>query len=402
VFLSILVHDLIICVILLLRRYLERCTLEMFDEFKADELTAFIMSHMDKEKHKDFFYTSKSGLPIRGKLSEAQSGAVNKIKVAFELRGNTNSLRNEIISNTPVIVDESSRSIMQIEEIILGSGAYVFPSELLSNEPWVQYVVELLHLDDMALVVLQHEKDKADQLCAKLRDRLRNHLNARVKEKSKHTHWSMILAHENLAVCAACMVLSNHVKLDLTCIGSVGELLGYNSGRFVRCEDFPEREGAYLYYDRNDECFIRSGKVTRRGFSTRDNEHRKASASANSSKSHFYFLYPSKTSPRNGATGTKGSFENLVQLIAAGFERESTAAAKLDRDWKEGGLLILSDEMKEKIRSRGGMGNSLSHIQKFQDICAYQMELGYDLAINPNNNVSQNPGFESVLGVICG
>lgn len=90
-----------------------------------------------------------------------------------------------------------------------------------------------------------------------------------------------------------------------------------------------------------------------------------------------------------------------MQLIAAGFARESAAAAKLDRDWKEGGLLILSDEMKNKIKSSGGMGN-VSVIQKFQDMCAYQMELGYDLAINPCNNVSQNPGYESVLGVTCG
>ena len=39
-------------------------------------------------------------------------------------------------------------------------------------------------------------------------------------------------------------------------------------------------------------------------------------------------------------------------------------------------------------------------IAKFHHILAYQMELGYDLAISPDNNVSCSPGFESVLGVV--
>ena len=334
----------------------------MFDEFKADELAAFILSHMDKVKSEDFFYSAKNKLPIRGKLVEAQNGAINKIKVAFELRGNPNTLHSESPANARENDDDTSR-IVDIQEITLGSESFVLPSELLSNADWVNYVVELLHLDDMAKIVVEQEKDKANQLFHKLRERLKNHMNARIQEKSRHTHWSMIFARENLAVCAACMVLSNHLKVDLTCIGSIGELLGRNSGRFVRCDDFPDREGAYLYYDMNDECFIRSGKVTRRGFSVRDSEHRKAAAVSSSSKSHFYFLYPSKQSPRSGTTGTRGSFENLVQLIAAGFTRDSAAAGKLDRDWKEGGLLILSDVMKEKIRNIGGARSTLSDIQ---------------------------------------
>ena len=36
---------------------------------------------------------------------------------------------------------------------------------------------------------------------------------------------------------------------------------------------------------------------------------------------------------------------------------------------------------------------------KFQHMLAYQMELGYDLALSPNDVVSSNPGFESVLRV---
>ena len=37
---------------------------------------------------------------------------------------------------------------------------------------------------------------------------------------------------------------------------------------------------------------------------------------------------------------------------------------------------------------------------KFQHMLAYQMELGYDLALSPDDVVSSNPGFESVLGIV--
>ena len=36
-------------------------------------------------------------------------------------------------------------------------------------------------------------------------------------------------------------------------------------------------------------------------------------------------------------------------------------------------------------------------IEKFHAYLAYLMELGYDLAIQPPVNVSNNPGFEAIL-----
>ena len=43
-----------------------------------------------------------------------------------------------------------------------------------------------------------------------------------------------------------------------------------------------------------------------------------------------------------------------------------------------------------------------TYLQKFHDMCAYQFEMGYDLAISPGCNVSRSPGFESVLGIYGG
>jgi hypothetical protein len=49
------------------------------------------------------------------------------------------------------------------------------------------------------------------------------------------------------------------------------------------------------------------------------------------------------------------------------------------------------------------MGKGMTDLQKFHDMCAYQFEMGYDLAIiSPGCNVSSSPGFESVLGIYGG
>jgi hypothetical protein len=84
-------------------------------------------------------------------------------------------------------------------------------------------------------------------------------------------------------------------------------------------------------------------------------------------------------------------------VIAAGWSPTSDTAIFLDRSWKDGGLFILNKKEKKQIRA--SMGKGLTDIQKFHDMCAYQFEMGYDLAISPGCNISESPGFESVLGI---
>ena len=159
------------------------------------------------------------------------------------------------------------------------------------------------------------------------------------------------------------------------------------------------RKGAYLYYDGNKGTFIRSGKVTRRGFTVRE-EHFDKSKKVKSS-SHFYDLYPSNSSPRANKRGTKGTFENLQMIVGAGWDPTSNCAEMLDRSWENGGLLIVNKRDSTQIRS--SMGKGMTDLQKFHDMCAYQFEMGYDLAIYPRDaNVSRSPRFESVLGIYGG
>jgi hypothetical protein len=70
------------------------------------------------------------------------------------------------------------------------------------------------------------------------------------------------------------MVLSNHVKNKIKFIQDEDCILAPpNIHNFYQCTHFPDRKGAYLYFDANKSCFIRSGKVTRRGFIARGKEH---------------------------------------------------------------------------------------------------------------------------------
>jgi hypothetical protein len=200
-------------------------------------------------------------------------------------------------------------------------------------------------------------------------------------------------------VSAACIVLSNHTVDKLCCLQDSDSLLSPTPYNFYQCAWFPKREGAYLYYDGNKGCFVCSGKVTRRGFTVHGKEHFDESKKVKSS-THFYDLYPSSTCPRAHKRVTKGTFEALQQVIRAGWDPTSDVAKILDRSWTNGGLLIVNKKETKQIKS--SMGKALTDMQKFCDMCAYQFELGYNLALSPNCNVSESPGFESVLGICSG
>ncbi len=192
--------------------------------------------------------------------------------------------------------------------------------------------------------ITEQQKVKADHLLKILQDRFQQHLVAQIKNKTKRTHWSMIFAYANLAVSAApCMILSNHVKDKIQCTIDADCLLPPNTHNFYQCSQFPSREGAYLYFNSNKGCFIRSWKVCCRGFTIQGKEHLEESNKV-MYNSHFYYLYPSSCCPRAYKRGTKGTFDTLQQIIAAGWSPTSDSAKMLDRSWNDRGLLIFSEK----------------------------------------------------------
>ena len=88
----------------------------------------------------------------------------------------------------------------------------------------------------------------------------------------------------------------------------------------------------------------------------------------------------------------------MVQYVAASFDRNSEEANNLDRSNERGSVLILSEDKVHAIKN--SMKNlKCTRIDKFKHMLAYQLKIGYDLALAPGDVVSMNPGFESILGV---
>lgn len=308
--------------------YLSRCTLDMIAELNGDQLGYFILARLDGEKYK---FTSLSSLPKKGTLEEAQDeNAWTKIRIAYNCLENPNCVEGKLPFDLTVVEDETSEEDFTPTVISLSDDDDVLPSQLLSSEQWVKYVIELFNLEDMGIAeVTKEEMDKADLLVKLLRERYYPHIKGRIKNKAKHTHWSMKLAYKNLPVDAALQVLSRHTKRDLLSLKEYDSLLASNTNSFYQVSRFPSKEGAYLYYDDNLGDFVRSGKKTRGGgFAARGKEHKDGAKAAKSS-SNFYFKYPSETSARKSQSNKQGLFENLSFVVAAGFWSEEWCREEL-------------------------------------------------------------------------
>ena len=118
---------------------------------------------------------------------------------------------------------------------------------------------------------------------------------------------------------SAIMILCNHTNDDCKCLDTNATLLRSKEYFTIVEDENRDKQGAYLYFDTNDCVWIRTGKVTGRGFAVRHAEHQRK-ASANKGASKFYLRYPTKSSNRSGSSIRKGYFDNHVQSIAIGFD----------------------------------------------------------------------------------
>ena len=375
--------------------HLKLCSMKIFSELTNPQLEVFILARDTS--------VTKSQLPAKGKLKDTEDDTVrNRICRAFDCRTMPNIIEGALPFDLSDQADVTEADNSSFHKITLTEDSTIFPSTLLSDTAWVTYVIRLLDLEttsDTTTEVTTTEKEKGDLLLIKLRERFKAHVKDRVKQAAKKNHWILKFAYKNLPIVAAAMILSKHLKLDLQCLGESECLLSSNANQFIPCLAFPRREGAYLYFDINRGVFIRSGKVVRRGFKSRHDEHLAASKEEKSS-SHFYFMYPSKEGKRKEKRNKLGCFEHLTQIIGAGFDPASEPAMHVGKNYKEGGLLIMSKDDQQRIKSC--LKKELKAVQKFQEVIAYLFEFGYDLALSPENNVSRSPGFESIIGIFGG
>ena len=295
--------------------------------------------------------------------------------------------------------DEQVDEQFQNHTIILtndNSGEIRKASDLFQNKDWMNAVKNCFNSKDKLLIRVVNESltKQADELIKILHIRFERHLRLRITNRSKHNHWSLLWSRKNITVIAAIMVLFDHVKRDLSCLDESTTLLSTHGNYLMIANVESNLQGAYLYYDMNDNKWIRSGKVTGRGFDVRHKEHQKK-AKCHNHQSKFYSRYPSLESKLSKSCSRKGAFEGRVPFIACGFNPPDKNI--LTKDVDEGGVLFLSKLDKEKIRNVNFRGRTPD--EKILDMIAYQFEIAYDLAICPMDNVSESAGFESCLGV---
>ena len=105
----------------------------------------------------------------------------------------------------------------------------------------------------------------------------------------------------------------------------------------------------------------------------------------------FYSSYPWKTAAeKRKLTQTKGFFDELKCVVALGFSRDSIHDVLGFFTWKKD---ILSIIQKKEIKS----GKPSADYKL--DCVAYLFELAYELLLDADLDISENPGFESLVGL---
>ena len=264
-------------------------------------------------------------------------------------------------------------------------------SDILADDSWVEAFKKVFVLEGSELDAVDLDmKNRADYLQKLLLQRLKSHIVKRVKETQRESsRWIFQFVASNAARLSAVMTIQGHVIEDLEYLDQSDCLL---SGRenFVRC-DAPaavDREGGYLYRDRNRNWFLRSGKVVGRSFLERDKEHKAGARRGTGSK--FYELYPSKE--LGNAPRAKGTFEKLEQLVALGFKGEFASDEYIRVAFP------IDDTVRRKIAGLKFGAHTADEMPlpiKMRHMISYLVELAYDLALSPSCNVSESPGFEA-------
>ncbi len=182
---------------------------------------------------------TKSQLPAKGNLKDAVDNTVrNRIRLAFECRMMSNKVEGMLPFDLSERPDEDEANNFLAHQITLIKDNTISPSKLLSDTAWVKYVINLLDLKRTANTTTEvsvSDKEKADLLLIKLREQFKSHVKARVKQAAKQSHWILNFAFKYSPIIAATMVLSNHLKLDLKCLGKVECLLSCNCNQFISC-----------------------------------------------------------------------------------------------------------------------------------------------------------------------
>jgi hypothetical protein len=193
----------------------------------------------------------------------------------------------------------------------------------------------------------------------------------------------------------------NLVKTDLLCLSSVNCLLAWRNLQEAS-GTLASAEGAYCLID-TVECTVpRRRKCIGQPCTTRNGEHAGSSMllTAASRKSKWSNSYPSIAAKgRYSDAARRGFFDNLRQCLVFGFNRSDASAVKALCSPTDG-IFSWRDNVIRNVRRCFPLCTKLE--DKQLEMIGYLVEFFFDLLLSPSENVSQNPGFESCLGVYDG
>ena len=245
--------------------YIFNVTHEALEKCNANELGSFICVRKTD--------LPKSNLPKKGKISDAIKGENNLNSMAYGCRQMPNITKEKVNNNKKNY--ELNNEIIQLKrhEIEINTNENILkskkPSQLLTNPIWVTAVWELFGDSSMKE---EYDKvsdsilEKSDKLVKIMTTRLTNHIHQRISNEKKQEHWCLHWTSRNMGHVVAIMQLLDHFKPDIDCLDNNATLLAKSGNFKIVNEENLEKEWAYLYFDSNNNSFIRSGKVTGRGF----------------------------------------------------------------------------------------------------------------------------------------
>ena len=188
---------------------------------------------------------------------------------------------------------------------------------------------------------------------------------------------------------AAIITLTGHsMGKNITYMRASESLLSLDvQARFLPySDDFEDSQGAYMFYDDERGCFVRTGKANSIG--KRLKEHRKC-ADAVVATSKFYLAYPTEEAHKKRGTSrdlVRGRFEHLRPFIALSWKKDMGKQVTELFTWSPNVSKELGIQTKRQ-----------STVDKKVELVTYLVELIYELMLDPNRDVSENPGFETVL-----
>lgn len=376
--------------------------MEHFNRLKAPELKQFIKSRSAT------MTTAKSMSHLKkphSALADAQRGVENCVSAAFNVRTLPSRVlakkdEMEVVSqsedNMQSTVNEFASS-PTVYRVSWDRSVIMKASALLSDAEWMGRFLGLVGLAGQQQKPIDDElKARADQLQTSLDLRFTNHVKTKVP-LNQHHYFILNWLRKNLVIDAVHMVLCDHVKRKLDRVMPHQCLLRPACNAFLMCTNAEANlHGAYLHYDDNLCEWIRSGSADgEKGMGGRNDTHRKrAENDTNHDNSRFYNLWPSTKSSRAINNPVRmGHWEDLTQYVAVGFTPSEQVLEVCSKDLSEGGIFFYSEEEKAKIR--GTNINGCKDGQKFTRAIAYLFEIGYDIALSSEFNVSESPGAEA-------